>query len=406
MDRLISAAASALATGNPLRALNLVALSEKAPALALRGIAMAQLGDLEQARLLLKRAARAFGPEETLARARCIVAHAEIAFVSRNLGWPPRELAAARATLEARGDLPNAAHAAHLQARRSLLLGKLGEAEETLDALDPAKLPPTHKAAHQMILAGLAMRRLHAAEAGAALTLAEEAARLSRIPSLRAEVAKASRLLESPAARRIHHGEEHLIPLADVEALLLSGAFVVDACRRAVRFGNAVVPLTSRPVLFALVRALAETWPGDVPRDELIRNAFEARIIDDSHRVRLRVEIGRLRRLLRGMAEIRATRHGYVLQPCRNAEVNVLAWPVEEQHPAVLAFLADGEAWSTSALALALGISQRTVQRSLDALAMENKVQCFGRGRARRWITPAPPGFTTILLLPAPLAGR
>jgi hypothetical protein len=172
-----------------------------------------------------------------------------------------------------------------------------------------------------------------------------------------------------------------------------------------VRDARTVVSLATRPVLFALARSLGEAWPGDVPRDLLLARAFGARFTDESHRARLRVEIGRLRRMLWPLATIDATKRGFALAPRGAREVVVLARPVEEEHAAVLAFLADGESWSSSALALALGTSQRTVQRALDALATAGKVQSFGRARARRWITPPVPGFTTILLLPAPLPG-
>jgi hypothetical protein len=312
MDSLITAAARALAAGDPLGALNRVALRDDAPALALRGMAMAQLGDLVRAKALLRSAARAFGPKEAVARARCVVAEAEIALVSRDLGWPAKALDAARATLEAHGDRVNAAHARYLEVRRLLLL-------------------------------------------------------------------------------------------KDVEALQASKALVVDACRHVVRDRRTVISLVRRPVLFALARVLGEAWPGDVPRDLLLARAFGAKLADESHRARLRVEVGRLRTVLRTLAGVSATKRGFALAPRRAREVVVLAPPVEEQHAEVLAFLADGESWSSSALALALGASQRTVQRALDSLAAAGKVQSFGRGRARRWMTPPVPGFTTTLLLPAPL---
>jgi hypothetical protein len=192
--------------------------------------------------------------------------------------------------------------------------------------------------------------------------------------------------------------------LDEVEALLASQAFIVDACRYVVRDANNVVSLATRPVLFALVRALAEAWPRDVPRDILIARAFGAKHADESHRARLRVEVGRLRRQLQTLASVNATKRGFALSPRRVCEVVVLARPIEDdEHAAVLAFLADGESWSSSALALALGTSQRTVQRSIDLLAEAGKVQPVGRGRARRWMTPPMPGFTTTLLLPAPL---
>lgn len=405
MDPLITAAASALAVGDPLRALKCVALREDAPSLALRGIAMAQLGDLAHAQKLLKRAARAFGPKQPLAHARCLLAQAEIAFVCRDLGWPVKTLSAAQAVLEQQGDAINAVHARHLLARRALLLGQLDEAERALGQVDPLTLPPPRRAAHEMIVAGIAMQRLRVAPARAAYTRARDAALLARIPALKAEVEAAAQRLETPVARHITRESERLILLEEVQALLSSPTLVVDACRRLVRRGKMVVPLTSRPVLLALARALAEAWPNDVCRKNLLQVAFKARREDESHRARLRVEMGRLRQLLKPLAEVQATPHGFALRPRHNAEAHVLAWPAEEEHGAVLAFLADGEAWSSSALAMAVGISQRSVQRALDALAAEGKVQWFGRARARRWTAASVPGFTTIMLLPTLVPG-
>ena len=405
MDSLITAAARTLAAGDPLGALKRVALRDDAPALALRGIAMAQLGDFARAKELLRNAARAFGPKEPVARARCIVAEAEIALASRDLGWPAKMLDAARSTLEAHGDRLNAGFARYLEVRRLLLIGHLDEAERMLADLDPSLFPPTSRTFHELVVAGIAMRRLRTKEARAALARAERAARQAGIPALMAEVENGSRVLNTPAARLIARGDERLLMLEDVEALLASKAIVVDACRNVVRHADTLVLLARRPVLFALARVLGEAWPGDVPRDVLLARAFGARFIDESHRARLRVEIGRLRRMLRKVATINATKRGFALVPPRGSEVVVLARPVEEEHADVLAFLTDGESWSSSALALALGASQRTVQRALDSLAAEGKVQSFGRARSRRWITPPMPGFTTILLLPAPLAG-
>ena len=402
MDALITAAAQALAAGDSLGALKRVALRDDAPALALRGIAMAQLGDLVRAKALLRIAARAFGPKEAVARARCVVAEAEIALVSRDLGWPAKALDAARSTLEAHGDRVNAAHARNLAVRRLLLIGRLDEAERTLAALDPAPLPPAARAAHELAVAGIAIRRLQTKAARAALARAERAARAADIPALTAEIESASGALNAPAARLIARGEERLLLLEEVEALLVSGALVVDACRHVVREAGTAVSLASRPVLFALARALAEAWPGDAPGSALLAQAFRAKHDDESHRARLRVEIGRLRVELRTLAEVGATKRGFALAPRRALNVVVLAPPVEERHAAVLAFLADGELWSTSALAIALGASPRTVQRALDSLAARGKAQSFGRGRARRWMTPAP-GFPTLLLLPGPL---
>ena len=396
-------AARALAAGDPLGALNRVALRDDAAALALRGIAMARLGDLLRAKSLLRRAARAFGPKDALARARCVVAEAEIALVSRDLSWPAKALDSARATLEEKGDRMNAAHARHLEVRRLLLIGRVSEAEHALAQLDPAPFPPASRAAHELVVAGIAMRRLQAKAARASLARAERAARRAGIPALLAEVENASLALSTPAARLIAHGEERLLLLAEVEELLASKALVVDACRHVVRSAGRVVSLARRPVLFALARALGEAWPGDVPRGTLLARAFGARFADESHRARLRVEVGRLRRVLRQLAGVNATNRGFALVPRRARGVVVLAPPVEEEHADVLAFLADGESWSSSALALALGASQRTVQRALDSLSEIGRVQAYGRARALRWMTPPLAGITTTLLLPAPL---
>jgi tetratricopeptide (TPR) repeat protein len=403
MDSLIAAAAQALAAGDPVGALKWVALRNDAPALALRGIAMAQLGDLVRARALLRRAARGFGPKEAVARARCIVAEAEIALVSRDLGWPAKALETARAALERHGDRANAAHARHLEIRRLLLIGHLDEAECALAKFDAAPLPSALRAAHQLVVAGAAMRRLRIKTARAALVEAERAARHAGIPALMAEVESTALVLNTPAARLIAPGEERLLLLEEVEALLDSGALVVDACRHVVRDAEAVVSLATRPVLFALVRALGEAWPADVPRSTLLARAFKAKHADESHRARLRVEIGRLRFKLRTLADVSATTLGFALAPRRARKVVVIAPPVDDAHASVLAFLADGESWSSSALSLALGASARTVQRALDALATAGKVQSYGRGRARRWMTRPVPGFTTTLLLPGPL---
>jgi hypothetical protein len=403
MDSLITAAARALAAGDPLGALKRVALRDDAPALALRGIAMAQLGDLARAKALLRSAARAFGPKEAVARARCVVAEAEIALVSRDLGWPAKALDSARATLEEHGDRLNAAHARYLEVRRLLLIGRLDEAERTLAKLDPAPFPPASKVAHELVVAGIAMRRLRTRAARTALARARRAARHARIPALTAEVESASLVLNTPAARQIASGEERLLLLEEVEVLLASKALVVDGCRHVVRDPHTVISLIRRPVLFALARVLGEAWPGDVPRDLLLARAFGAKLADESHRARLRVEVGRLRRVLRPLASVSATKRGFALTPRCAREVVVLARPVDEEHAAVLAFLADGESWSSSALAFALGTSQRTVQRALDSLAAAGKVQSFGRARARRWMTPPLLGFTTTLLLPSPL---
>lgn len=406
MDSLITAAARLLAGGEPLGALKRVALREDAPALALRGIAMAQLGDFERARALLKRAKRAFGPKEAVARARCVVAEAEVALASRDLAWPKEALDEARAILDRNGDGLNAAHARHLEVRRLLLIGRLDEAERGLAGLDPAGLPPASRAVYELAVAGVAMRRVKAGQARGALARAERAAREARIPALLAEVEGANRLLDMPAARLIARGEERRLLLEKVEALLAEKTLIVDACRNVVRDAQTIVSLARRPVLLKLARTLAEAWPHDAPRRTLLTSAFGAKHVDESHRARLRVEIGRLRSALRSVAYVKATKNGFALTPLGDRDVIVLAPPVEDRHAAVLALLFDGEPWSSSALAIALGSNQRTVQRALDALARSGEVQSLGRGRARRWVASLLPGFATTLLLPGSLPGE
>jgi len=401
MDSLITAAARSLAAGDPLAALKYIALRDDAPALALRGITMAQLGDLARAKELLGDAARAFGAKEPMARARCRVAEAEIALVLRDLGRPMEELGAARSMLEAFGDLANAAHAGYLEARRKLLIGHLDEAERILDGLDVDALPVTSRAGYELVAAGIAMRRFRAKPARDALDRAMRAAAGVGNAALKVEVDRAVRAFEAPAARLVGCDRERLLRLEEVETLIASDTVIIDACRNVVRTKTATVCLASRPVLFTLVRLLGETWPDNASREELLVRAFRAREVDESHRARLRVEIGRLREAIRPLADIYATERGFVLEPREGDRVAVLAPPVEFEHGEVLALLADGEAWSSSALALALDVSPRTVQRALNALAKSGRAEWFGQGRARRWIAIGVPGFPTSLLLPA-----
>lgn len=403
MDSLIVAAARALAAGDALGALKRVALRDDPPALALRGIAMAQLGELARSRELLRRAARGFGAHEELARARCVVAEAEVALAMRELGGTPRALAAAAATLEARADRANALQARLIAARRLLLLGRLDAAAAALAQVDVRGGPPALMAVAALAEAELALRSLHTGAAQAALARAHEAADRARVPALVAEVAEAHAALERPAARRLGAGGEQALRLPEVAALRDSGALVIDACRRGLGAGDTWRPLARRPVLFALAFALAQAWPQDVDRNALIAGAFRTRVPDETHRARLRVEIGRLRALVAPLAALEATARGFALRPHEGREVIVLAPPIEGEQAALLALLCDGAAWSTSALALALGASQRTVQRALADLEAAGRVRAIGRARAQRWLAPPLAGFTTILLLPAAL---
>jgi hypothetical protein len=403
MDSMIAAAARALVAGDALGALKRVALRNDPPALALRGIAMAQLGEHPRARELLRRAARGFGTHEELARARCVVAEAEVALAIRDLAGSPRTLATAAGTLEKNADRANALHARLIAVRRLLLLGRVDEAGSALSRLDASSAPPTLLAVAELATAELALRSLRTEEAQAALARAREAAKRASVPALLAEVTEARAALERPAARRIEAGHEQPLRLPEVEALLASGALVLDACRRGLRAGAAWLPLARRPVLFVLARALSEAWPGDVDRNDLIARAFRTRRPNETHRARLRVEMGRLRALAAPLGRIEATERGFVLLPHRERGVVVLVPPIDGDQASLLALLADGAAWSTSALALALGASQRTVQRALVELEAAGRVRSIGRARAKRWLAPPLAGFTTILLLPAAL---
>ena len=237
----------------------------------------------------------------------------------------------------------------------------------------------------------------------AALAGARAAAQAAGIPPLIAEVERVRHVLSAPSARLIRAGMVQPLTLADVERLFASRLLVVDGCRREIRGGRHIVSLAGRPVLFALVRTLAEHWPADVARDQLILQAFDARTVHASHRARLRVELSRLRVALRAVARIEATPRGFKFVPAEPVGVVVLAPPIDGPAGAIVALLEDGQAWSTSALARALGSSQRTVQRTLRELEQTAAVRSVGQGRARCWLAPAFSGFATTLLLPGSL---
>lgn len=404
MDSAIATAARALAQGDPVTALRYVALRTDGSALAVRGIAMAQLGELADARKLLRRAARSFGPGEPLAQARCVLADAEVALALRDLGKDAAELETATAVLAARGDFVNASFAKMVQARRFLLLGDVERAERELRTLTLDSIPPRVAALGHLATADVALRRADAAGAEAALVRARLAAAAAKILPLRAEVEKAQAALRAPVARAVEGAAERSVSVAALPEIWSSGKLVVDVCRREARRRATAVSLVTRPVLLELLAALAEATPEPVPRDELIRRAFGARRIDDSHRVRLRVELGRLRKLMHALADVRARGGGYELAPHGAVGCILLLPPTSGEGSAVLAMLRGGEAWATSALAAALGKSQRAVQRALSELERDGKVRSVGRGRARRWVAAPTTGFATTLLLVDPAA--
>lgn len=411
MDALVAAAARALAVGDTLGALGRVALRDDAPALALRGIAMARLGDLPRARELLRRAGAAFGPRETLSRARCTLAEAEVSLALRDLSDVTRGLDAAIEALASRGDRLNAAQGALVAARQCVLVGDLPGARARLSTAGgvadgdggASATPASMLAVLALTQADLALRELDVEAARRALSRAADAAASAGIAALEAEAAAAWSALQRVAARSWQGGASTPLRLDAVAALFASGACVVDTCRRGVARGGHRVGLATRPVLFALVQVLAEAWPGEATRERLIERAFRTRHHDETHRARLRVELGRLRRLLAPLVRIEAGRAGYALRPPAGVPVALLLPPDDGAEGALLALLADGAAWPTSALALATASSQRSVQRSLASLLSQGRVRSVGRGRTRRWLAPPAPGITTILLLPATL---
>lgn len=401
MDSLITAAGIALQSGDPLGALSRIALREDAPALALRGIAMAQLGELAKARMLLRRAAQTFSPRERLERARCVTAEAEIALALRELRGSTRALDEARRAFRALHDHDNELHAALLQIRWMVLTGRISQAGTALAELDLSSAPAMLRARGELVAFEIALRRRRFTSARAALAGAQSAAGRSGIGALCAEVEHARQTLALPVARILAGDVTRPITIDEVEALLESPHLIVDACRRTVHRSDKEADLSRRPVLFALLRALAQAWPGEASREDLCEGAFRIKRINESHRARLRVELGRLRKALATLAQVRATPEGFTID-VGAGDIRLLLPPVDTPHTAMLALLADGEAWSASALALALGLSQRTVQRALNALLASSQVRVHGRGRARRWLCAPITGFATTLLLPSP----
>ncbi|HEX4337098.1 MAG TPA: helix-turn-helix domain-containing protein [Polyangiaceae bacterium] len=399
MDPVLTAAARALALFAPLEALRGVALRNDAEALALRGVAMAQLGEFLRARKLLARAARKFD-EGSVARARCLAAEAEVALACRDLAAAGKGLETAARLLDAAGDTTNATFVRLLTVRRMILLGELAAAERALRSL-PLSKDGRLTTLTALARAEIAVRSFRSADAGTALVRARAAARSTKIASLVAEVEHAALQLEAPVARLIAPEGERLLTLAGVEALLDSGDLVIDGCRRELRREKVVVSLATRPVLFALASVLGEAAPQVASRDSLIRAAFGGKHANESLRARLRVELGRLRRVLATLAAIDARGDGFVMTPRRAARIHVLLPPEPGEASALLGLLGGSESWSTSALAAALGWSQRTVQRALGELHEAGRVRAFGQGRARRWIAPPLAGFATTLLLVA-----
>lgn len=403
MDCQINAAARRLTHGDPLGALESVALREDPPALALRGTALAQLGDLSGAAALLRRAGQGFTAAEPLNRARCTLARAEVALAQRDFSFPDQELGAAAAVLARHGDRFNGSLATLLMARRQLLLGKVGGAERTLASLGIAGLPSALAGLGRLLEAQLAIRRIAARRAAELLALAAAEARKTGIGALQREIEQAQSVLRAPAGRVLSPAGERELTLHEVERLLALPGLLVDACRRQLTCEHQAVDLSKRPVPFALVELLASERTLEATRERLVHHAFSSNVCNDSHRARLRVEVGRLRSLLGGMARICATPRGFRLVPRDAMPVRVLLPPLATPHAALLALLSDGQGWSTSGVALALGKSQRSVQRACNALRHAGAVIAVGQGPSRRWLSASLAPIAPAMLLP--LAG-
>jgi DNA-binding winged helix-turn-helix (wHTH) protein len=376
-------AAAMLAAGDGLGALSQVGRDETPEGLALCGCAFAQIGDFERAQRFLARAARGFGAADPIARARCVTASAEVSLATRELTGSLSGLRQASAALSASGDLVNALHARLVLARSLMFLDQQVEAAQILERVSLRRAPPLLAATAELIRAELALRQVEIAQARAALSRAQRAAERAAIPALVREITRVKEGLLAPAARLIARGEVRVLPLIEVERVLAKGAWLVDACRRELRCGARRVSFVGKPVLLELMCCLAEAWPEVVPRERLIERGFGARRSNETHRARLRVELGRLRRLLAKVGSIQAEGAGYRLVAADN--VQVLLPATAHEHAALLALLSDGASWSSSALALALGASQRTLQRALLSLEESGRVVGRGQGRARRW---------------------
>lgn len=391
-----SAAARALATGDALRALSVVGRAPGALPLTLRGIAYAQLGDLELARDALERAAKEARDPRLLARVRAALV--EVALGEGDVARAAVEARASADELKRLGDLRNAAMQRLVLARAQVLLGRLGEARNVVAEVLATELPPDVRAVVSLAEAEIATRALAAKDARAAVSRARPA--LERAPNrllareidaLEAELSRAVARIESREGTR------------DADLFAIEGAasgelFLVDACRRLVVAGRARIPLARRPVLFSLIVELARAAPGSVPRDVLAERVFEARRINASHRGRLRVEIGRLRNLLEGLgAEPVATADGYALASRR--PVALLVPRDDDDASRVALLLGDGAAWSAQRVSETAGISKRTAQRALGDLVASGRSVRTGSGRNVRYHRPAMPIASRMLLL-------
>jgi hypothetical protein len=383
-------AASALARGDALTALAAVGRFEDVPALTLKGIAYAQMGDLELAKRALGSAARKASGE--LVRARISAALAEVTLGEGDAWRAAREAHDAGVILERLGDTRNAAMQELVVARADVLLGRVGDARRRLDRLLADDLDADVRGVTLLAAAEIAVREGAPSRARARLAEVDtENALLQR--TVNAFAAELSR----PIARLVSAGVEAPADLFAIERATSGDSLFVDACRRRVIAGRATVRLHTKPALFALLEKLARAWPASVPRDELAMRAFEVKKINPSHRSRMRVEIGRLRKELSGIAEPIATKDGYVLESKR--PVSVLLPPADDDDASIALLLSDGAAWTAQAIADHANVSKRTVLRALATLVERGHAVRVAKGKDVRYVAASRPAIASRLLL-------
>ena len=389
-------AGRALAAGEALRALGLVGRADDALGLTLRGIAYAQLGDLELARKSLDRALALAKDRRTRAHARAALV--EIALSTGDPAPAAKAAKAAADELARLGDPRNAAMMRLVLARAEVLLGRLGEARRVVEDVLTEKLEPDLRALAWLARAEIAIRTLATTDARDALSRAR--ASLDGTPNqlLARALVALEQELSLPVARMLRGGVVRDADLFAIEALSRGEVLLIDACRRVAIAGRVTIPLARRPVLFALLLVLARAWPASVPRDELASRAFDARRVNESHRSRLRVEIGRLRKIMDGLgAEPVATADGYALASKR--EVALLLPPSDDDAARIALLLGDGAAWSAKGLAEHAGVSKSTAQRALGLLVKNGSAIRTGKGKDVRYTRPGTPIASRMLLL-------